>query len=354
MYEHMTFELILGRMLDRIPDTLDKREGSIIYDALAPAAVELQNLYIELDAFMNETFADTASRDNLIKRARERGLKPYPATKAILKMVSSPNELELEEGARFSLDGVNYSIIERLREGGYKIECEEFGVKGNKSTGLLVPIDYIEGLENVSISEILIPGEEEEETELFRKRYFDSFSRKAFGGNIADYIAKTNEIEGVGATKVTPIWNGAGTVKLTIINSEYKKSSDELIQKVQNEIDPSMEGTGKGLAPIGHKVTVVSVDEVTVNLSTTFTFDSGKSFEELSEKIKVKIETYLAEIRKKWAESTNQIVRLSQIESRILSVEGILDVAGTKINQSSENLTLSEFQIPVLGGVVNG
>ena len=46
MYENITYESILQRMLDRIPDDMDKREGAVIYDALAPAAVELQLMYI--------------------------------------------------------------------------------------------------------------------------------------------------------------------------------------------------------------------------------------------------------------------------------------------------------------------
>ena len=46
MFENYTYEKILNDMLDRVPDSLDKRQGSIIYNALAPAAVELQNMYI--------------------------------------------------------------------------------------------------------------------------------------------------------------------------------------------------------------------------------------------------------------------------------------------------------------------
>ena len=69
MYEHITFDVILERMMDRVPNNIDKREGSIIYDALAPAAVELAQMYIELDVILNETFADTASREYLIRRA---------------------------------------------------------------------------------------------------------------------------------------------------------------------------------------------------------------------------------------------------------------------------------------------
>lgn len=44
MYEEQTFDAIMQRMLERIPDTLDKRESSPVYMALAPAAVELLSL----------------------------------------------------------------------------------------------------------------------------------------------------------------------------------------------------------------------------------------------------------------------------------------------------------------------
>lgn len=46
MYEEVTYEEILERMLERVPDDMDKREGSLIYDALAPAAIELQIMSI--------------------------------------------------------------------------------------------------------------------------------------------------------------------------------------------------------------------------------------------------------------------------------------------------------------------
>lgn len=91
MFENITYEMLLDRMLDRVPNTIDKREGSIIYDALAPAAVELQQMYIELDVILNETFADTASRTYLIRRAAERGIAPNAATKAVLKGMFNMN-----------------------------------------------------------------------------------------------------------------------------------------------------------------------------------------------------------------------------------------------------------------------
>lgn len=171
MYENVTYEDILQRMLDRIPDSMDKREGSIIYDALAPAAVELQLMYIEFDVILQETFADTASREYLIRRAAERGIIPEPATHAILKGEFTPSTLEIPVGSRFSCGTLNYVVTEKISDGQYKLECEEIGESGNSQFGQMIPIDYIEGLETCYLTDLLIPGEDEEDTESIRTRY---------------------------------------------------------------------------------------------------------------------------------------------------------------------------------------
>ena len=61
MFEAYSFDTIMERMLSKVSSRFDKREGSVIYDALAPAALELSNFYIALDMVMDEAFADTAS-----------------------------------------------------------------------------------------------------------------------------------------------------------------------------------------------------------------------------------------------------------------------------------------------------
>ena len=350
-YEDVTYEVILQRMLDKVPNNMDKREGSIIYDALAPAAVELQLMYIELDTILRETFADTASRDNLVKRAAERGIIPDEATYAILKGIFTPTSLEIPIGSRFSCNELNYEVIEKIADGEYQLKCETVGVDGNANFGELIPIEYIQGLETAQITDLLIPGEDEEDAESLRNRYFNSFDTTAFGGNQKDYIEKTNSIVGVGSTKVTPVWNGGGTVLLTILNSEYNKASDTLIKTVQETIDPTQDGSGIGIAPIGHIVTVNTASEVTVNVKATFTFDEGYTFNSLKTQIEEVIANYLLEIRKSWADQINSVVRISQIETRILQIDGILDIANTSINNSTSNLTLTKYEIPMMGGV---
>lgn len=43
MFEDQTFEEIMERMLNSISADIDTREGSVIYNALAPAAASLRS-----------------------------------------------------------------------------------------------------------------------------------------------------------------------------------------------------------------------------------------------------------------------------------------------------------------------
>lgn len=349
MYEHMTFDVIMQRMLAEVPDTVDKREGSVIWDALAPAALELQLAYIEMDVILNETFADTASRPNLIKRAKERGLSPEEATFTIVKGVFN---IDVPIGSRFSLDAYNYVVIEKISAGVFKLQCETSGSDANSYLGTLIPIDYIQGLQTAALTEILIPGEDEEETEVFRTRYFGSFDNQAYGGNIADYKEKVKKIQGVGGVKVYPVWNGGGTVKLVIINSEWETPTVEMLDAIQTIVDPiPNQGEGLGVAPIGHIVTVEGVTADLISIELNLTLQGELTFEDLRSGIETAIDNYFLELKKVWEDTESIIVRTSQIESRLLEIPEIIDVEHTKINGIEENYVLEPDSIAVRGEV---
>lgn len=338
-------------MLDKVPNTIDKREGSIIYNALAPVAVELQNAYIEVDVILNESFADTQSREYLIKRAAERGIVPDVATKSILK---GEFNIDVPIGSRFSLDDLNYKTIEKISTGVFKMECETVGSVGNDSIGTIIPIDYIDGLTTAELTEILIPGEDEEETEALRQRYFDSLESQAYGGNIADYKDKVSKLQGVGGVKVYPVWNGGGTVKLVIIDSTFGVPSLTLINSVQTAADPVVNaGQGQGFAPIGHVVTVAGVTSVAVNIATTITYQDGWTWVDIEPYVNAAIDVYFHELAQSWDDESNVIVRISQIETRLLNITGVLDIGNTLINTVASNLVLGPDEIPVRG-TVNG
>ena len=397
MYENVTYNEILNRMMSRVSNKLDKREGSVIWDAHSPAALEIMALYIELERVIKESFGDTASREFLIKRCAERGITPYPASKSVARGVFTPDNIDVL-GKRFNIGEMNFVAVQKMSDGVYEMECETEGSEGNHYLGQMTPIDYVNGLQTAELTELLIPGENEEDTEELRQRYFDSFEDKAFGGNVKDYVTKTNAIAGVGQTKVTRVWNGdirpaemipspevkawysaavnglteepkkwletvfktaeekkltmGGTVLLTILGADFGEASAELIAKVQETIDPEpYGGEGYGIAPIGHVVTVKSAESVKVDIVTKILFEAGYGFGNLKESIETAVEEYFLELRKNWGKSSVTVVRISQIETRLLSIKGIIDIGDTRLNGAERNLMLGSLQIPVLGGI---
>ena len=120
MYENESFFNILNRALDKVPTDVDKRQGSIIYDSLAPVCAELAQVYIALDWVLKEGFADTSSSEYLIKRARERGLSPYPATSSII-LAELTGNINLKGGERFNAEDINFYYIGEKEDKYYKL-----------------------------------------------------------------------------------------------------------------------------------------------------------------------------------------------------------------------------------------
>ena len=358
MYESKTYESLLAEMLryatehaERREEKLDTREGSMLWYGQAPAAVEAQNLFIQLDTILKETFADTASRPYLLLRARERGLSPKPASYAIGRAVFQPADLELKIGERFSLGDLNYAVTEKIAAGEYRLQCETIGEVGNEALGTLIPVEYVKGLEKAELLEILIPGEDEQGTESFRRDYLASFDVQAFGGNIPDYKKKVLALQGVGGVRVYPVWDGGGTVKLVLIDSTFSKPTEALISAVQTAVDPEVNhGQGLGFAPIGHTVTVVGVTEQSVTVETNLTYETGWDWASVQPYAQTAVDEYFAELAQEWAEQDGGLtVRISAIEMRLLDCPGVVDIADTTLNGVAKNLTLEVDSIPKRG-----
>jgi uncharacterized phage protein gp47/JayE len=353
MFESMTYEKILNDTLARVPDDMDKRQSAIIYDAIAPACAELAQMYIELDNILTMTFADTSTGEYLERRTSERGITREPATKAVVKLETSPTDIDVPMGSVFSCEEYNFVVTEKLSDGVYQCECEELGSDANACSGQAIPNQYIQGLKTAYITEILKPAEDEESDESLRKRYMLSLREQPYGGNIADYKRKVHEIEGVGGVKVTPVWQGGGTVLLTISDSDYNVPSQYLIDTVQQIIDPTQDQTGVGIAPIGHIVTVKCATSMPINVKTKITYAEGYDYEKCKESIDNALETYYLEERTNWEDYDDAgiIIRISQIETRILACNGVMDIEETMINGVAKNLQLDVMALPVYGSI---
>ena len=269
------------------------------------------------------------------------------ATNSILKAVF---QQEIELGERFNIGELNYIVTEKIANYVYKIKCESLGTIGNTQFGELEPIDYIEDYVGGEITEIIVAGTDQEETEIFRERIFETFARKSFGGNKATYKEYFSNINGVGGVKVKRRNSESEYIEAVFITSTYSTPSNELIDEIQTLIDPTQNGgEGDGFAPICHKVHVSGVESIEINTTTEITFDTDYTYEDLESQIKSAIDQYFLELSEVWSESEYLIVRITQIQVALLKINGIIDVKNTTLNGLAENVILGENKIPIRG-----
>ena len=370
-----TFKYLMESALDNVPDSLDKREGSIIYDALAPACYELAEYYMELKKILENTFASTAGNEYLDLRAAEQGLERYAASYAVKRgdfLTSSGNPAVIPIGSRFSVISdtlnINYIVTEAYRDefgavvpGAYRITCEDLGTQGNSYTGPLIPITYIQSLKTAALSDLLVPARDAETDDELRARYFLTVNDKPFGGNIAQYDEELKGIDGVGEVQIYPVWDGGGSVKLSVIDAEYNIITNDFITTLQNMIDPTPQGTGLGFAPIGHMVTITTPTEKTIDITATIVLESGYTLGQVTPLIEEAIENYLLGLREIWGVSDDLnnyalAVYIARINAAVLGVAGIANITGTTINGLASDLILTQDattqELPVLGTVI--
>lgn len=96
---------------------------------------------------------------------------------------------------------------------------------------------------------------------------------------------------------------------------------------------------------------MAGVEEVPIDVAMQITFQEGYTWQDIQSEAGAKLEEYLLELCKAWADSKELVVRVSQIETRILNLTGVLDVTGTTINGAAQNLALPTESIPGKGEI---
>ncbi len=349
--EFPSYEELMEAVLSRIPDDVDKREGSLIYTAAAPVCAELAQAYIRLEGAMDLLFFDTSEGEALDRLAAQFGMRRREASCAVCLGVfedSGGSSFTPPVGMRLGYGGLFYRVS-GIVDGGCALTCETAGTAGNQVSGELLPVDYLENFGKAELGGLLAAGRDAESDEELRQRLTGRVRTPAFGGNLADYREKVLAIRGVGAVKVTAAAKGAGTVKLTLLDDVYSPAGAALVRRVQAEADPDESGGGKGFAPIGHKVTAEGAGVKTVNAAASVAVQAGVDTTALRARLKAAVEGYFLELRKQWENVGKTVVRLSGVTMRLLEEDGVLDVSGVTLNGGAANLETAELEVPVLG-----
>lgn len=341
----MTLQSIIDAALENIPDTVDKRTGSIVYDTIASVAVPILMLAMEANEIENATFIDTSYGEYLERLVASAGIERLQATKSkklatFLDMDKNP--ADVPAGTRFLAMDNNliYSVLEPASygKGTYIVECESVGTQGNLHYGPLVIMDNSLSLSVAEITEDYSPAIDTETDEELRTRYLKAVKQSAFGGNIAQYEEEMLKMEGVGAVQIYRASKENNMIIISVIDSNQNPVSDTLLYTLQNKVCPGATGTGLGIAPIGHSVQIAKPHKRLLDVEASIKPMNGYTVDVLKNSIKESIETVFKSVRDSWGSmnmntySYSDTIYISRIMAAIQNVEGVESVTSVKLD----------------------
>lgn len=359
--------VIRERILGRISDEWRKEPGDFIYDAVAAVPLEIKQAEINQDYILKNGFAQYAEGDKLDLRLEEIGLERiaaepnkrtinitadagvtipagYTLSTVILDANKNPLEYTTDQAYTFSTAGT-LSIA---------VTCTTAGTIGNVPTGsefILKP--PLPGIRSIVDQGTTILGSDIEADETAWGRFDFKVKHPDTGGNKNDYIRWALEIAGVGRARCIPRWNGNGTVKVVIIDTDFQPASDTIVTNLQNYLDPGKTGLGDGKAPCGAQVTVIKATDIDINVSATVTYSAGYTSAMVKSKFTVALKNYLASIALLNDPGTNAPYNViyTKIAALLSFTEGVANYSGLTVNGGTADITVAIDAAPTVGTV---
>lgn len=341
MYEAREQPEILKELQDKSTTDASKFEGTFEYDMFASNSIEFAKQEVEREQMYKAAFAETSWGAYLTLRAAEHGIYRREATKAIGELTVTGNGT-VPEGSLFATQsGVLFHATEDTQiteQGVIAIEAETAGISGNVKAGAITVVSMsIPGITAVTNDAATHDGfDEESDAELLERLLF-KVRQTATSGNANNYIEWATSIEGVGKATVKKLWNGNGTVKVLITDSNGDPASEDLLEKVAAYIETQH--------PIGATVTVTAPTVLPVKVELTPTSGGGNIGG-----IKNVLKRYFAS-----DDYDGQKVSYAKIGKTILANSNetqVYDYEDLLLNGGMDNIPVTDEQIPQVSEVV--
>lgn len=357
--EEQDAETIHERMMRHLPEDIDDTEGGFPWDFTKPTALEKAELLefhmMETAKIMHFMFAYGIYLD-YHAAAHGTARKPASTATGTLQITGSPGAV-IPEGFLFAVpatgdtEAITFYTTEEAQikiDGTVEIPitATDPGTVGNVAADTIVIMvsPSISGIERITNAEATSGGSAEEDDESLRERIKEicESSDASFVGCIADYTRWAKECTGVGTVVVIPEWDGPGTVKVVLMDSNGQPANPDIVRAVTDYI-VSPDNRDARRAPIGATVTVTAPTTVVVNISCALTTAAGENRTEIIANIREQIIAYFAEAQH------DGIIKRNRIGSIIMGTDGVSDYTDLTLNGEPANITLAQDEHPSIG-----
>lgn len=343
---------IAKRIKADLQNPANRIEGSFAADNVQAVAKEIYSYYMYVTWLQKMHYAMTATGSYLDNKAAEVGVFRKMAVWAVgsVTFIGKPGT-EIPYDFEVRSETQRYKTTESGTipdDGRLTLRVEAFlpGKDGNVPEGTITAFDNLPGLDAVINEAATEGGAEAENDDGLRERTLLRMRYPGTSGNQYHYMHWALEVEGVGRVKVFPLWKGPGTVKVSILDSNQRIATPELINKVLQHIDPTPR-TGEALAPIGAYLTVSTATAKPINVTATVTVedDNPRDKADIKADFVTQLQAYFDEI----AYTKRKHVTVAKLIDILWAVEGVADIP--TFDAGSGNVALGDEEIPAVGTV---
>lgn len=345
-------EEIQQRMMDALPDGIDDMPGGFPYDFTMPTAIEKSELIqFHLVRTLMLMFPQYAWGDWLDLHAAAAGIERRPAGYASgsVTVTGDPGTV-IPDGAIFCTEATDstpaleyaadsMAIIPESGSVTVEVTAVEAGRESNtKKNTVVFASTSIKGLSTVNNPDDITGGTDVESDEDLLERIEEENFRDGatFIGNDSDYIRWAKEVVGVGDCIVVPTWNGPGTVKLIIVDSNGEPANARLIEAVYDHIVSPHDRSLRLLPTACAELTVEAA--TTKKISYTCT---GLVYDDTTD-IPTIVSQFKELVMKEYSEAKVEgILVYNQVRPLITDIPGVSDFDTFLMNGAEENIPLS-------------
>jgi len=343
-YNNRTAADILSDMLANTRNDIDKRQGSVAHDMLAPPAQEIEMLGWELEAVYLQAYLDTATGEALDMLAHHLGIYRKLAVAAVgIANITGTDGTLIPKGYRFrTVSDIEFTADQAttITNGIASVAVTALipGEGGNIGIGELTDHERnVAGISTVTNNDIFIGGVDAETDDSLRERALFKARKPITSGNANHYKLWATEVEGVATAKVFPIWNGPNTVKVVLIAEDGGAPDQPIIDDAIAYIEQER--------PIGAQVTVLPIGEVPLSIHAKLTLSGDLTVEDVRAAIITSLSLYFL------SESDGGIIRYARVGEAILGATGVIDYENLLVNNGTSNISLSQEQVAIVGEV---
>lgn len=361
MFESRTPEAIKAEILGSINQSqgLSSMAGGFADGVAGPVSELMSQVYMALDGVPSMLFPDESSGGyidlvgqqyfNITRRA---GTRAYCGIS-----FTGTAGLVIPQGTAFlTAGGLSYTLMEQVTldsagSGQGRLEASAVGAVYNVDAGAIDRM-YINLAGLTSYTNGAAAGGTDPESDgALLSRIRERVQRPPTSGNGYQFRQWALAVAGVGQAKVVELAQGAGTVALTIVDSNYEAPAGGIVEAVEAAIAAER--------PVGAAVTVEAATEMSVSVEAAVTVTQGTGKGTVQAALEEALRGYCRDlIDAKYTpiyyapeEDGPYTLLYNRVLAMLLNLPGVENFSSLTVNGGTADVPIQAGQIPVVGEV---